>query len=98
MAAEGNDVIVDELSTHPWWLDDWRDVLRGARWWSVLLKASLSVLAERETLREDRPLGLAAMDAAGEADAAHFDLVIDTDGKSVGACVGEICRASGLCR
>src|SRR5947209_9104808 len=41
LAAEGNDVLVDELWTHRWWLEDWREVLQDFRWWPIMLTASL---------------------------------------------------------
>lgn len=78
IAAEGNDVIVDDLWTHPWWLEDWREVLQGFRCWSVMLTASAESLAERERQRGDRPLGLAARDAEQPPDPSFFDLVLDT--------------------
>lgn len=31
LAAEGNDVLVDELWTHRWWLEDWRPETCGGR-------------------------------------------------------------------
>jgi len=79
MAAEGSSVIVDELGTHAWWLDDWNDVLRGIPWWSVLLTASRETLTKREAERGDRPAGLAASDLATMPTRGHFDLVVDTD-------------------
>jgi chloramphenicol 3-O phosphotransferase len=90
MVREGNDVIVDELWIHGWWLDDWREILAGVRWWSVLLRASSSVLSAREGRRSDRPPGLAASDLAHMPDDGSFDLVIDTDRRSVAECAAAI--------
>lgn len=86
LAREGNDVLVDDLSVHSWWLDDWRDALSGVRWWSVLMKASPKVLSERERGRGDRPSGLAASDDARSPEKGRFDLVIDVDRILVSAC------------
>ena len=83
LAAEGNDLIVDELWIHRWWLDDWNEVLTGLRWWSVQLKASLPALREREAGRMDRPSGLAAADLTMAPEDWSFDLVIDTQGGTV---------------
>jgi chloramphenicol 3-O phosphotransferase len=90
LAAEGNDLIVDELWIHRWWLDDWGHVLTGLRWWSVLLKASLPALREREAARMDRPSGLAAADLTMAPEAWSFDLVIDTEGRTVAECAAAI--------
>jgi chloramphenicol 3-O phosphotransferase len=90
LAAEGNDVLVDELWTHRWWLEDWREVLRGLRWWSVMLTASADTLAAREAERGDRPAGLAAGDLLNPPDPALFDLVLNTGDKSVAECAREI--------
>jgi len=57
LAVEGDDVLVDELWTHRWWLEDWRAVLKDFRWWSVLLTASAATLAERERRRGVDPQG-----------------------------------------
>jgi chloramphenicol 3-O phosphotransferase len=78
LAAAGNDVIVDELWTHPWWLEDWRRVLEGFQYWSVMLTAHPDTLAARERARGDRPAGLAARDLVGQPDPASFDLALDT--------------------
>jgi chloramphenicol 3-O phosphotransferase len=90
LVAEGSDVIVDEVAIHRWWLDDWARVLGSVRWWSVLLKASPTTLAAREAERGDRPPGLAAADLTVAPEDACFDLVIDTDGMTVAACVAAI--------
>jgi chloramphenicol 3-O phosphotransferase len=90
IAAEGNDVLVDELWTHRWWLEDWREVLHDVRWWSILLTAGPEALAAREAERGDRPEGLAVSDLADSPDPALFDLVIDTTNKSVQECTAEI--------
>jgi chloramphenicol 3-O phosphotransferase len=92
IAAEGNSVIVDELGTHAWWLDDWHEVLHGMRWWSVLLTASPATLTKRETERGDRPPGLAASDLGAMPKRGRFNLVIDTDDSTVGESVAAIAR------
>lgn len=90
LAAEGNDVLVDELRTHRWWLEDWREVLKDIPWWSVLLTASDTALAERERRRGDRPEGLAAEDLRQHPDPALFDLVLGTTDKCVADCAAMI--------
>jgi chloramphenicol 3-O phosphotransferase len=90
LAREGNDVLVDELPIHRWWLDDWREVLEGLRWSSVLLTARLPTLTARESQRGDRPSGLAASDLVTVPTHEGFDLVIDTDDKTVDDCVAAI--------
>jgi chloramphenicol 3-O phosphotransferase len=96
LASESNDVIVDDLLIHRWWLEDWRDVLSGLQWWSVLLTASEPDLTEREARRMDRPAGLAMSDlAAGFHVAGDFDLVVDTTGMIVAACAGAIADLIG---
>ncbi len=90
LAAEGNDVIVDDLGIHRWWLDDWNQVLGGLRWCSVLLKAGLNALMAREAQRGDRPVGLAAADLAMAPEDRSFDLVIDTEGRTVADCLAAI--------
>jgi chloramphenicol 3-O phosphotransferase len=90
LAREGNDVIVDELGTHRWWLEDWHEVLSGLCWWSVMLTASPSALAVREEERGDRPQGLAASDLHDLADSAGFDLVIDTSTITIAECASSI--------
>jgi chloramphenicol 3-O-phosphotransferase len=96
LADEGNDVIVDDLLTHPWWLEDWRQVLSGLRWWSVVLTASRAVLTERETRRIDRPAGLAISDLARQSYDDDFDLVIDTTGRTVADCADAIADLMGI--
>lgn len=90
LAHEGNDVIVDELWVHPWWLEDWREVLRDVRWWSVLLRARSAALTRREVQRGDRPIGLAAADLALAPTEGSFDLVIDTDARTVADCAAAV--------
>jgi chloramphenicol 3-O phosphotransferase len=94
LAAEGNDVIVDELWTHRWWLDDWHEVLDGLRWWAVMLMASAEALAVRESQR-GWPQGLAAGDLASPPDPGCFDLVIDTTDMTVADCAAAIARLVG---
>jgi chloramphenicol 3-O phosphotransferase len=96
LAAEGNDVIVDELWTHRWWLDDWREVLNDFHWWAVMLTASAEALTMREARRGDRPGGLAAGDLAGPPDPARFDLVLDTTDMTAIECVAAIASLVSL--
>ena len=98
IAAEGNDVIVDELWTHSWWLEDWRDVLESFQWWSVLLSASPDALAARERAREDRPEGLAARDLVGRPDGTSFDLVLETTRTPAPECAATIAEMIGAVR
>jgi len=91
LASEGNNVIVDELWLHRWWLSDWSEILDGHRWWSVRLTASVAELSRREAGRADRPPRMAAEDAARAPDADElFDLVINTEAVSIADCVSSI--------
>lgn len=90
LAAEGNDVLVDELWTHGWWLEDWREVLTNVRWWTVMLTASEGALAERERQRGGRAEGLASEDLLQAPDPALFDLAIDTTGLTAAGCAAAI--------
>jgi chloramphenicol 3-O phosphotransferase len=95
-AGEGNNVIVDELLLHRWWLSDWSEILDGYRWWSVRLTASVAELTRREANRADRPPGMAAEDAARAPDANElFDLVINPEAVSVADCVSSISELIG---
>jgi chloramphenicol 3-O phosphotransferase len=96
LAAEGNDVIVDDLWTHRWWLEDWREVLKDFRFWFVKLTASADALAEREAGRGDRPEGLAAADLARHPPADLVDFVIDTTEMTVAQCAVAITDLIGL--
>jgi chloramphenicol 3-O phosphotransferase len=95
LAAEGNDVIVDELGIHRWWLEDWARVLGGVRRWSVRLRASLPTLRAREAERGDRAPGLAAADLALAPEDGSFDLVLDTDRATLADCVAAIAELVG---
>lgn len=95
LAAEGNNVLVDELWTHRWWLEDWREVLKDFQWRSVMLTASPVVLAARESLCGDRPEGLAAGDSVRPPDPALFDLTIDTTTMTVPECAAAIASMIG---
>ena len=93
LASEGNNVIVDELGLHPWWLSDWREILNDRRWWSVRLTASVAELTRREAARANRTAGMAGEDAAkGRGPDEFFDLVINTEALSVAACVSSIAK------
>lgn len=96
LAAASNDVIVDDLPTHRWWLDDWREVLAGFEWWSVLLMANGAVLAEREARRGDRPGGLASSDLHRLVPGLDYDLVLDTTGLTICECAEAVADHTGL--
>jgi chloramphenicol 3-O phosphotransferase len=96
LAREGNNVIVDELRLHRWWLSDWREVLAGLPWWSVRLTAGVAELARREATRGDRPSGMAAGDVAKAPDGYdRFDLVLDTEAASAADCAAAIAALVG---
>jgi chloramphenicol 3-O phosphotransferase len=96
LAHEGNNVIVDELWLHRWWLSDWSEALAGLRWWSVRLTAGVAELARREAVRGDRPAGLAAGDAANAPGGDdRFDLVLDTGEASAAECAAAIAALVG---
>lgn len=96
LAGEGNNVIVDELLLHRWWLSDWGEILDGYRWWAVRLTASVAELTRREASRGDRPPGMAAQDAArAPVTDESFDLVINTEALFVADCVSSIADLIG---
>ncbi len=90
LAAEGNDLIVDDLWTHDWWFEDWRSALDGITWWSVMLTAIPDALAARESERGDRPVGLAVSDLMRPVERAAFDLVVETSHLSAPQCAATI--------
>jgi len=95
MAAEGADVIVDDVM----WGDDFADyqaVMAPFEFRAVGLKAPLEVIEERERRRGDRTLGLARWQYERVHQGVDYDLVIDNSAATPEACAARIKDAFGL--
>ena len=78
MAAQGNELIVDEVMIGPDKVDEYRALLKAFNVRFVGLFASLDVLEERERQRGDRRIGLARWQFARVHQDITYDLQIDT--------------------
>jgi chloramphenicol 3-O phosphotransferase len=91
MAAQGNNLIVDEVMLGENKVRDYRTLLSGFALRFVGLFAPLEVLEARERARGDRMVGLARW----QFDRVHlgmtYDLEIDTSTKTPEACARLIC-------
>ena len=96
LAAEGADVIVDDVMI---WGDDFADyraVMAPFEFRAVGLTAPLQVVEERERRRGDRALGLARWQYARVHQGIDYDLVIDNSTATPEACALRIKEAFGL--
>jgi len=96
MAAEGADVIVDDVLV---WGEDFADyqaVMAPFEFRTVGLMAPLEVVEAREKARGDRTLGLARWQYDRVHQGARYDLVIDNSAASPEACALQIKQAFGL--
>jgi len=95
LAAEGNDMIVDDVMLANE-LEDYRRLLADYDLSVVGVFASLEVLEARETQRGDRMIGL----ARAQFDLAHkgkdYDFTVDTSNASAMDCAKAISRALHL--
>lgn len=96
MAAQGNNLIVDEVLIDTAKAQDYRSLLAGHTVWFVGLLAPLDVLEQRERLRGDRMIGLARWQFDRVHDGMTYDLEIDTHTNTPGACARLICDTFGL--
>ena len=92
-ARAGNDLLVDDVSIDPAWLDAWRAELTGVELLLVGVMAPLHVLQERETARGNRIAG----EARAQIDVIHegieYDLIVDTSLQSPDECARSILAA-----
>src|SRR5262249_39741195 len=96
MAAEGADLVVDEVMWDPADLDDYRRRLAGHALHVVGLVAPLEVIEQREKARGDRVLGLARWQYDKVHAGIAYDLQLDTSAAAPAALAGEIKRHFGL--
>lgn len=92
LADAGNDVLMDYPLAEPWRIDDLALVLRGVDAVVVEVRCSPEELVRRESLRGDRPQGLAASQRS-VYDHGVRDLVVDSTRASASACAEAILRA-----
>ncbi len=78
LAAEGNNLIVDEVMLGPGTARDYRTLLQNHDLRFVGLFAPLEVIEARERTRGDRELGLARWQYDRVHDGIEYDLKIDT--------------------
>lgn len=96
MAAQGNDLIVDEVMTEARTAQAYRDLLRVFDLRLVGLFAPLEVLEARERRRGDREIGLARWQYGRVHQGVSYDLEVDTSTASPAACARMIRDAFGL--
>lgn len=96
MAAQGNNLVVDEVMLDAAPLEDYRDLLSPFDLRVVGLFAPLDVLEARERARGDRELGLARW----QYDRVHrgivYDLEVDTAAATPEACARLVCDSFRL--
>jgi len=83
MAAQGNDLIVDDVMFDAREAQEYRELLAGFDLRMVGLFASLEVLEQRERARGDREIGLARWQYKRVHQGMVYDLEIDTDAVTV---------------
>lgn len=93
LAAEGNDVVVDDVLIEASWLDHWSEVLTGLETLFVGLHCDVEILDRRERERGNRVLG----EARGQVDKVHghgpYDVEVDTSSTSSEECALVIAQA-----
>lgn len=95
LAAQENNLIVDEVMLGPTW-DDYKSLLAGFDVSLVAVLAPLGVLEEREFQRKDRLLGLARWQYDRVHQGMAYDLEIDTSADTPAACALKIKHAFDL--
>jgi len=95
MAAEGNDLIVDDVLLGPAW-SEYSTLLEPYRVFLVGVRAPLDVLEARERLRGDRAIGLARWQFDLVHDGMTYDLELDTSQASAMDCARRIKQAFGI--
>lgn len=77
-AKAGNNVVVDYILYKPEWLNDLKKSLKGRKYYMVGVHAPLSVIEERELLRDTSPPGHARSHYTTVHQNFPYDLEIDT--------------------
>lgn len=95
LAAEGNNLIVDDVMLGPSWAD-YRTLLAPFNVSLVGVFAPLEVLEEHEKQRQDRMIGLARWQYDRVHQGMTYDLEIDTSSAAPEACALRIKQAFGL--
>lgn len=96
MAAQGNNLIVDEVIIRTETLQDYRDFLRPFDFRLVGLFAPLDVLEARERARGDREIGLARWQYGRVHHGISYDLELNTVAETPETCARVICEKFGL--
>jgi chloramphenicol 3-O phosphotransferase len=96
MAAQGNNLIVDEVMIEPQVAQEYRALLEDCDLHLVGLVAPLDVLEARELSRADRQVGLARWQYGRVHRDIVYDLEVDTTAASPAECAQLICDAFGL--
>jgi chloramphenicol 3-O phosphotransferase len=96
MAAQGNNLIVDEVMIEPQILQEYRSLLRNCDLYLVGLIAPLDVLEARELSRGDREVGLARWQYFRVHRDVVYDLEVDTTAILPAECARLICDAFGF--
>jgi chloramphenicol 3-O phosphotransferase len=91
-AREGFDVIVDTVFERVECREILLDAVGSLPTYLVGLECPVDVLTERERMRQNRRVGLAADQAARVHDGHHYDLVLDTSVTSAADCAHAIAR------
>lgn len=84
LADDKHNIIIDEVLFGDELLKDYVEILKQHKIYFISVICSPKIIKERETLRGDRPLGI----ARGHVDLVHFgtrcyDLTVDTTNRSV---------------
>lgn len=96
MAAEGNNLIVDEVMLEAGLVQEYRDLLRHSDLRMVGLFAPLDVLEARERARGDREIGLARWQYGRVHRGIVYDLEVDTVAAAPAECARLIRDSFGL--
>lgn len=96
MAAQGNNLIVDEVMIEPQTAQEYRDLLQAFDFRLVGLFAPLDVLEARERARGDRQIGLARWQYDRVHRGITYDLELDTAAARPTECARLIRDAFGL--
>ncbi len=96
MAAQGNDIVVDDVMLDATDAEEYRALLTHAQLRFVGLFAPLDVVEARERARGDRQPGLARWQFERVHQGQRYDLEIKTSGSTPNGNAQRICAAFGL--
>ncbi|MEL0066317.1 MAG: AAA family ATPase [Gammaproteobacteria bacterium] len=90
MAAEGINIIIDDIILSPVFLDDYLEVMKDTTLYFVGVRCPLAVIASREAARPGRFPGTA--ESHFELCHAHneYDIEVDTSVTSPAVCAGDV--------